>query len=479
MPSSDDLRKNIQVLSTFQPDSAGELVKFIQEAVNKGDTKADFSKFTNLMTCWKDALLSLRIPSNDSGWTAKLIEDLVKHIAKQPEGKKALQDARLKISDYYGEASLPLLFYIRFSENLTEARPTLEFLADNLEQGFDRNLQSLDILEQVTVRDSNKLGKFIKTLVDKIENPQAKLYFQVKFGLANVENLDANSIQITNPLSSKYNILYAAIENGDEKIVRQLIKLGADLNTRNVYDETPVYQATRLNQLGALMALLEAKPDLEAQIRAPHNYYGGKTNEFKETALHMAVTYYDTSSQIANALLDAGANPLTKDELGRTALMACMKPGRNSNHVDDVELVQRLAAPITQLHEIVDNEGKSLVERAMECPRSIEILDLVFSKQNDLNGLSHEIRKSVSDAALKSAFEQFEREDEYGDTVRSVTKYIVDNGLLESYDPQNFIRAIFGIKPNAPATISQEIYPKLQRFTDYINDLINTQPQSA
>jgi hypothetical protein len=459
-------------------DSPRTLSGYIQKTACE-KREPDFDQFNSdsIMQHWQKAVESLSVSSSE----ATVINDaLIRHIAKLPNGRRALQTAKSSESaGYYKGHSLLLLLYSKFDQDLDAIKPTLEFLAENLEQGFDRDRGSLDILNGIQVRDKAKLEKLITTLVDKIENQKTKLYFQVKFGLVSAENLDKSSIQVTNPFKKEDRLLNAAIENGDEVLVSRLIELGADVNARNSYGETPVYQATRQNKLEALRALLKAKPDLEAQVDAHHTYYGPGKN-FKEPALHRAVSDGTVSNKIAYALMEAGANPLTKDGLGRTAFVACIKPGRNSKHHHDLELVTKLAESIAKAKDIETGEKESLAELAMEHPKPVAVLNLVFGKQDDLIGLSPEVRKAISDAAVKSAFIQLGRQDEYGDLVRSITQYVVESGLLENYDLESLNQAIYGARDLSNKEVkTRDELNRLEKFTTHLNDLITSANQSS
>ncbi len=491
--TNDSMRKQLQDLaaSIDAPqrtvfDSPRTLSRYIKTIASEPDKwisgKPDFDQCDNdsLMRHWQEAVELNYVSSSDLSSHATVINALVQHIAKLPNGSMALQKAKSSESaDYLKDRSLLLFLYSKFYQNLDAIKPALEFLAENLEQGFDRDIKSLDILDGIQVRDKAKLGKLIKTLVDKIENPEVKLYFQVKFGLVSAENLTRDSIQVANPFKEEDLLLNAAIENGDVVLVNRLIELGANVDARNSYGETPLYQATRQNTLEVLRVLLRANPDLEAQVEADHPHYR-PAKKFKEPALHRAVSDGQISAEIAYALMEAGANPLTKDELGRTAFVACIKPGRNSNHDHNLDLVRKLAESVTESIYIETGEKKSLAELAMEHPKPVEVLDLVFGKQLDIIGLSPEVKKAISDAAVKSAYQQIHRQDEFGYLVRSIMQYVVQSGLLENYNLESLNQTIYGAQNLTTNEVSsRNELNRLRIFTTYLNDLITSANQSS
>lgn len=99
----------------------------------------------------------------------------------------------------------------------------------------------------------------------------------------------------------------------DERFIKLLIQLGADVNNKGTYGYTPLMKAV-LNNLGenVINMLLEsgAKPDLQ--------------NNLGWTALHYACEYYTEDTEYVGLLIKAGANIEIRDYEGNTPLwIAC------------------------------------------------------------------------------------------------------------------------------------------------------------
>jgi ankyrin repeat protein len=107
--------------------------------------------------------------------------------------------------------------------------------------------------------------------------------------------------------------LLAAVNEGKLKLVRSLLRQGADPNTTNCFGLTPLHTAVYMNRADIVQTLLKAGADANA------------TNNWIETPLHFAARagYYECTK----LLLKAGADVNAQDRTNRdTPLhLACEK----------------------------------------------------------------------------------------------------------------------------------------------------------
>lgn len=142
-------------------------------------------------------------------------------------------------------------------------------------------------------------------------------------------------------------LLHASYDDQAE-VVRLLLDAGADVDTADDYEQTPLFQAVTYDSLEALDVLIEAGADLEVRKafgESPLLYaveWGKReivdkllaagadvngTNDNNESALHLAAKKHYTGvsesvyHELAEALLDAGADPMCVSYLGHTPVV--------------------------------------------------------------------------------------------------------------------------------------------------------------
>jgi len=131
-----------------------------------------------------------------------------------------------------------------------------------------------------------------------------------------IENNDIDYIK-THINQDNINNLYAgrtcllrAVYHNREKIVRQLIECGADINKRDTYNVTALIVASFNNMEKIVEILLEQNCDV------------GQICGQGRTALHDSTSIYNSkikeSVQIGKLLLRAGADPYLPDNKGTT-----------------------------------------------------------------------------------------------------------------------------------------------------------------
>ena len=123
--------------------------------------------------------------------------------------------------------------------------------------------------------------------------------------------LDSQRIEEKTLTEGNSDLMWAALE-GDANRVQALIDQGADPNSKNAYENTPLSLATTMGNIEVVLILLAAEADPNSQ-----NYKG-------DTPLIQAVRkgYRDpVYTQVVSVLLKAGADPNKQNDFGTTPLM--------------------------------------------------------------------------------------------------------------------------------------------------------------
>jgi len=108
--------------------------------------------------------------------------------------------------------------------------------------------------------------------------------------------------------------LHVAIYQERRDIAILLLEHGADMETRNSWDQTALYMASSRRCADIVRQLISHGADLNAECKDWNRY----ANDVKWTPLHVAIR--DGTTTIARTLLEHGANPNAPDNLGATAL---------------------------------------------------------------------------------------------------------------------------------------------------------------
>ncbi len=118
--------------------------------------------------------------------------------------------------------------------------------------------------------------------------------------------------------------------------IEQLIKMGADINSKAPHGETALEYSVRFGRYGAALRLLQLGADPNSE------------NDSGRTSLHWAAKE-PNASRVVDALLRAGADVNRRDLYGTTALM-------NAAHADCIRTV---AVILTRARDIVDIEAQN------------------------------------------------------------------------------------------------------------------------
>lgn len=125
-----------------------------------------------------------------------------------------------------------------------------------------------------------------------------------------VKNLIKSGFKVNTKDSNNNTALHIAVEHNNLEIVRFLLERGAEVNAKNKFKETPLLMLEDnledKNTLEILRLLISKGANVNVQ------------NEQKETVLMMACD--EENIEAVKILLEAGANPNLKDEDGETAL---------------------------------------------------------------------------------------------------------------------------------------------------------------
>jgi ankyrin repeat protein len=122
--------------------------------------------------------------------------------------------------------------------------------------------------------------------------------------------LKKNPDEINNPISDGYTLLHIACIFGRIELARFLVSREAllNINADNDSGATPLHEAVGYRDEEVADQLVRLLIDFGAELNAPQK--GG------QTALHHAVAR--GSLKLVTTLIQAGADPFLKDELGHT-----------------------------------------------------------------------------------------------------------------------------------------------------------------
>lgn len=135
-------------------------------------------------------------------------------------------------------------------------------------------------------------------------------------------------------------ILIMAAMNSNPEIIKMFIKKGFDVNAKDGLGYTALIEATIHHSPEALKLLIDAGADVDAQT------------EFGDTALIHAA--WNSNPEFVKRLIDAGANVNAKNKKGETALMSGCSPE-----------VTRLLIKAGANVNAEDNEGNTVLYKAV------------------------------------------------------------------------------------------------------------------
>ena len=136
--------------------------------------------------------------------------------------------------------------------------------------------------------------------------------------------------------------LHRAAASGAEGCALKLLELGANVNARNEYGDTPLHLAAQHAHIGLLQLLIEKGADIEAE------------NQERERPLHKAAA--SSSSQCIEVLVGRGAVLSPESANKRTPLIVAIRAGNVAN----VEALSKAGVLITKTHARIAKEASKL-----------------------------------------------------------------------------------------------------------------------
>ncbi|CAF1140837.1 unnamed protein product, partial [Rotaria sordida] len=152
-----------------------------------------------------------------------------------------------------------------------------------------------------------------------------------------------------------------------ERVVRYLIRCGAKINARDVFDSTPLHHACERNNIQCAEILISERADIEVCDRQ------------KMHPLHGACFY--GSVDTARLLIERGANVLAADETGSIPFAhAC-----HNSHYNILDMFFTIFNQHEHLNNIItaaDTEQNTLLHLAV-ASANVQIVELLLSKNAD------------------------------------------------------------------------------------------------
>lgn len=200
---------------------------------------------------------------------------------------------------------------------------------------------------------SSKLHKALRTIKEQIEIASNLI----------VKGVNVNVKDTVTPL-------HLAVETENVKIIKLLLKAGADTNSKDVNENTPLHVAVRVKNINILQLLLEAGANVNAK------------NCLESTPLHSAVnpplgTSVDVN--ILKILLEAGADVNAKEYDEFTPLHAVLESG-----FSDVKILKLLLDAGANVNE--KNNYQQTPLHLIEFER-LDVLRLLLETKADVNAI--------------------------------------------------------------------------------------------
>lgn len=201
-------------------------------------------------------------------------------------------------------------------------------------------------------------------------------------------------MNISTPIQRKNSLLLKSVMIGDISTIKNLLSLGADVNTQNSLGETPLIIATKKSYPIIVNMLLKegANPNIKdvygitPLISAVYNpkddinivnellEKGANVNYITpqgDTALILA-TRKKFNIDIINSLLDSGSNINIQNNDGMSALMYAAR----GNNINLINILLNAGADIN----LKNNKGQTALEIAIEKNLNIDIINIISVK---------------------------------------------------------------------------------------------------
>lgn len=327
---------------------------------------------------------------NDLSWSNKNIpESKYEFFAKMPK----IED-RIKLS-IEEDLKYPKLFkikyidlYLKIIQKMDQSKKDilLSYLDNKIINILNKDLSKyFNFYDQALIKS---IGEIIRTL-SNISNIEDKYNFLSKLILFNDSNCMRNQIilidnykNLSNPLilaikSNKFESLKPneiqdydvcsalnwAIENKNIEALKKIVTFKEYLDAKDIYEETALMLAARLNQSDAVKVLVDAGADLNFQ------------NKCKETALILAVfqRQKDTWSELIKT---KKVNLDIQNEFGYTALMYAV----SRKEIDAVKALVDAGANL-DIKNLCEKTASMLAEEM----KYTEALEIFNKKKTDLD----------------------------------------------------------------------------------------------
>ena len=252
------------------------------------------------------------------------------------------------------------------------------------------------------------------------------LHFAVPLGgLEVVSALLAAGVDVDARTVSGATALHLAAPQATVSVVSALLSAGADPNARqNDGGRTPLHNAAWYREEGLLQvitALLDAGAD-PGSSRAVMDEDG-------DGALHLALTNPEITATVIQVLLEAGANPMARNQWGNTPLHIA------ANRTDDLAVIEALLAAGADVRA-QNEDGNRPVDLAWDIRGSAAYWRLVVPEGTLVPGKKFNGSLSSSDAVWDNGSHY----DVWTVTARTVGQLVVID--MESDDVDAYLRVL-------------------------------------
>ncbi|MCD8212448.1 MAG: ankyrin repeat domain-containing protein [Campylobacter sp.] len=149
------------------------------------------------------------------------------------------------------------------------------------------------------------------------------------------------------------------------QLVKWLVDQGANVNSRDYYERTPIFHAASIGDNENLTLLISFGADVNAVA------------DYGDTPLHFAANYF--KPKCVRILLDAGADASAKGGMGDTPLESMLRRCRNADIAacaDVAELLLKLTKPTEKMQDRVRQIGEDFEFHRTNFNKDYRRLDL-------------------------------------------------------------------------------------------------------
>ena len=218
---------------------------------------------------------------------------------------------------------------------------------------------------------------------------------------------------------AKITPFFYAAQNGingwtdtDDKGYMECLKLlaaaGADINTTDNCGNTALHISIQRTDFECMSLLMELGADINA------NANNSRCGRYEWSPLHCAM--FNNNTEAVRILLDAGADPNFRDNMGHTALMIAACSG-NTCDVEITKLLVKYGADLT----LCSDSGEDCAHLASSCGR-FRVLKLFLEYGMDINSLDKHGFTGIMRAAQKIDLDTVEKLIEMGADLNVKTK---------------------------------------------------------